>query len=157
MKEERIVVEYDTIYIAEDGTQWNIAEYCQQYEELLKDPSPLKALKFFDRDGNPLDIFALGEIPEFCHLVIEDSEIKHYHWSVIKAIIGDKGDYHKESYILPNRKGIYYNEWAGAYNGDYYARVGWKEQKSFEWLEEEIKHCQKEIELYKKMNTYLKK
>ena len=70
MKVEKIVKEYETIYIAENGTEFDTERRCKEYEELLKDPSPLKALKFFDSKGNPLDVFALGDIPCFSYLVI---------------------------------------------------------------------------------------
>ena len=155
MKVEKIVKEYETIYIAENGTEFDTERRCKEYEELLKDPSPLKALKFFDSKGNPLDVFALGDIPCFSYLVIEDNEIKKYHWTVIKAIIGSKNN-DENSYDLPFSKGVYLNDWTAAYEGSY-GRNGWKLQESIEHLEYRIESCKNKIELLKKITKPLDK
>lgn len=146
MREEKVATRYETVYIAKDNTRWYDKKQCKQYEELLENPAPLKSLKFFSSKGNPIDVFALGEIPCSCYLVIE-KEIKKYHWSVVKEIIGSK-DNVKFSYDLPTSKGIYFN--INAY-GDFFGSSGWKEQESIEYLENKIKSYQDKIELLKKI------
>ena len=150
MKVEKIVREYDEVYIAEDGVKWYSENLCKDYEELLKDPSPIKSLKFFDSKGDPIDVFALGEIPKFSYLFIAENRTKYYHWSVVKAIIG-KEDNDTDSYDLPCLKGIYYNDWSEAFNGGRGSN-GWRRiEESIESLEDKIKRCQKGIELLKKI------
>ena len=150
MKVEKIVREYDEVYIAEDGTKWYSENLCKDYEELLKDPSPIKSLKFFDSKGDPIDVFALGEIPKFSYLFIAENRNKYYHWSVVKTIIG-KQDNDTDSYDLPLLQGIYYNDWSEAFNGGR-GFNGWRRiEESIESLEDKIKRCQKGIELLKKI------
>jgi hypothetical protein len=148
MRIEKIATEYETRYIAEDGTQWKAEWLCEQYEELLKDPSPLKNLKFFNSNGEPIDVFARNNIPCFCYLVLTE-ELKDYNWSVVKAIIGSKSN-DEISYNLPTSKGIWHNDWLNAYNGGY-GHNGWVREKSIECLENEIKSCQNKIKLFKKI------
>ena len=148
MKIEKIATQYETRYIAEDGTQWNTEWLCKQYEELLKDASPLKTLKFFNSKGEPIDVFALGQIPYFCYLVLTN-EIIDYHWSVVKAIIGNKEN-DEVSYHLPTSEGVWYNDWSNAFNGGYGSN-GWVREDSIEYLERKIQNCQNKIELLKKI------
>ena len=126
MKVEKIATQYKTRYIAEDGTPWETEKLCRQYEELLEDSSPLKALNFFNNKGEPIDIFAIGEIPCFCYLVLTD-KIENYYWQVIKAIIGNQ-DNDEISYDLPTSEGIWYNDWSEAFSGGY-GRNGWGERR----------------------------
>jgi hypothetical protein len=151
---EKIATQYETYYIANDGRKWRCEEWCKQYEELLADPSPIKNLKFFDGEGEPIDVFARGKIPCFCYLVLT-STIKDYHWSVIKAIIGDRGN-DETSYNLPNYKGVWYNDWSNAYNGAY-GYNGWTTIDSIEALENKIKSCQNKIKLLEKITKPLDK
>lgn len=145
---EKIATQYETYYIANDGKKWCREDWCKQYEELLADSSSIKNLQFFNGDGEPIDVFALGEIPYFCYLVLTD-EIKNYHWSVIKAIIGNKEN-DEVSYDLPTSKGVWYNDWSEAFNGGY-GYNGWKRVDSIEYLENKIKSCQNKIKLLKKI------
>lgn len=87
MRIEQVITAYETRYYANDGTVWKRESECRQYEELLTDASPLKKLKFFNSDGEPIDVFALKEIPAFCYLVLTE-EPPYYDWKVVKAIIG---------------------------------------------------------------------
>jgi hypothetical protein len=146
---EKIPVEFEERYIANDGKVWRTQIECEQYEELLADPSPLRNLSFFDRDGNPIDIFQMKEIPAFSYLVLTD-DIKRYQPTVIKAIVGNPYGCDTSSYALPTRPGIWYNDWANAYNGAYGSN-GWVEQPSIASLQYTINSCQKKIELFQKM------
>ena len=148
MTTEKIAVQYETIYIANDGRQWNSEMLCKQYEELLADPSPIQNLKFFDNKGNSIDVFSLGCIPCFCYLVLT-SEIKKYHWSVVKAIIGNREN-DECSYDLPHFEGVWYNDWSNAFNGGCGSN-GWARQSSIQSLENEIASCQRKINLLKKI------
>ena len=148
MTVEKIATQYETYYIANDGKKWRSEELCRQYEELLADPSPIKNLKFFNSKGEPIDVFARGEIPYFCYLVLTDTT-KEYSWSVIKAIIGNREN-DEASYHLPASKGVWYNDWSSAFNGGY-GYNGWVRENSIEYLEEEIKSCQNKIKLLKKI------
>lgn len=152
MTVEKIATQYETYYIANDGRKWLCEEWCKQYEELLADPSPIKNLKFFDSEGEPIDVFARGKIPCFCYLVLTNT-IKDYHWSVIKAIIGNR-DNDEASYHLPNYKGVWYNDWSNAYNGAY-GYNGWTTIDSIEALENKIKSCQSKIKLLEKITKPL--
>lgn len=154
MRIEKIATEYETRYISDDGKEWKAKWLCQQYEELLKDPTPLKTLKFFDSEGEPIDVFALKEIPCFSYLVITE-DIANYDSSVVKAIIGSQ-EYSETSYNLPTFKGVYYNDWSEAFNGGY-GRNGWVEEDSIEWLERRIKSCQNKINILKKITKPLDK
>lgn len=148
MKIERIATQYETRYMAKDGTQWEAEWLCRQYEELLENPSPLKDLKFFNDKGDPIDVFALGQIPCFCYLVLTQ-RIEHYSWSVVKSIIGNKEN-DEASYHLPTSEGVWYNDWSNAYNGRYGSN-GWVQVDSVEYLESKIKSCQNKIKLIEKM------
>ena len=148
MTVEKIATQYETYYISNDGKTWRSEEWCRQYEELLADVSPIKNLKFFNGDGEPIDVFALGKIPCFCYLVLTD-EIKHYHWSVIKTIVGNKEN-DEVSYHLPTSKGIWYNDWSEAFNGGY-GRNGWVREDDIEYLEIKIKSYQNKINFLKKI------
>jgi hypothetical protein len=117
MKVETIAVKYEKRYIADDGQMWQTQEECKQYEELLNDLTPLQELRFFDCNENPIDIFQLKEIPDFCYLVLLQ-DIKKYYPSVIKKILG-VNKYNDTSYQLPRKKGVWYNNWTNAYNGGY--------------------------------------
>jgi hypothetical protein len=154
MTVEKIATQYETFYIANDGKKWRSEEWCRQYEELLADPSPIKNLKFFDSEGSPIDVFALGEIPPFCYLVLTDT-IKHYHWSIVKEIIGNR-DNDEASYNLPTSKGIWYNDWSEAFNGGY-GFNGWRYQDSIETLKAEIKSRQNKIKFLEKITKPLDK
>lgn len=149
---EKIATQYETYYIANDGREWRCESWCKQYEELLADPSPIKNLKFFDGEGEPIDVFARGKIPCFCYLVLTDT-LKDYHWSVIKAIIGDR-DNDEASYHLPTSKGVWYNNWSNAFNGGY-GYNGWEQENSIEYLENKIKSCQNKIKLLEKITKPL--
>ena len=147
---EKIPVEFETRYIANDGKMWQTQTECEQYEELLADPSPLKDLSFFANDGNPIDIFQLKEIPAFSYLVLS-SNIKRYRPTVVKAIVGSYRGSDISSYDLPTEQGIWYNDWTNAYNGAYGSN-GWTRQPSVESLQRTIISCQKKIEKFQKMN-----
>lgn len=148
MKIENRPVIYKTAYIAEDGVAWEKENQCIQYEDLLKDLSPLKNLKFFDSKGNPIDVFAEKDIPHFSYLMIT-KDTERYDGEVIQYLItGKKGD--NVSYELPNAIGLYYNDWTEAYSGGY-GRNGWIEPKSSADLEYIISECQKQIAIYQKI------
>lgn len=155
MTVEKIATQYETYYIANDGKKWRSEEWCRQYEELLTDSSPIKNLQFFNGNGEPIDVFALGEIPCFCYLVLTDTIKKDYHWSVVKAIIGNREN-DEASYHLPTSKGVWYNDWSEAFNGGY-GRNGWVREDSIEYLESKIKSCQNKIKLLEKITKPLDK
>lgn len=146
---EKIPVEFEKRYIANDGKVWQTQIECEQYEELLADPSVLKDLSFFDGDGNPIDIFQSKEIPAFSYLVLTNN-IKRYRPAVVKAIVGNSYGCDISSYTLPTEQGIWYNDWTNAYNGGYGSN-GWVKQPSIEALQREINSCQRKIELFQKM------
>ena len=154
MTVEKIATRYETYYISNDGKKWQSKEWCEQYEELLADSSPIKNLKFFDSDGEPIDVFALGEIPCFCYLVVTD-RIKNYHWSVVKAIVGGGGN-DERTYDLPTSKGVWYNDWSEAFSGGY-GYNGWKQEDSIEYLESKIKSYQNKIKFLEKITKPLDK
>ena len=131
------------------GDLWRTQIECEQYEELLADPSPLRELSFFDNDGNPIDIFQLKEIPAFSYLVLTNN-IKRYRPTVVKAIVGSFRDCDTTSYALPTECGIWYNDWTNACNGAYGSN-GWVEQPSIESLRCTINSCQKKIEKFQKI------
>lgn len=149
MRVEKIPVEFETRYIANDGKMWQTQTECEQYEELLADQSPLKNLSFFDSDGNPIDIFQLKEIPAFSYLVLTN-DIKRYRSTVVKAIVGNSYGCDTSSYALPTEQGIWYNDWSNAYNGAYGSN-GWVRQPSIKSLQCEINSCQRKIKLFQKM------
>ena len=146
---EKIPVEFEERYIANDGKVWQTRIECEQYEELLADPSPLKDLSFFDCDGNPIDIFQMKEIPAFSYLVLTN-DIKRYQPAVVKAIIDYPYGCDTSSYTLPTEQGIWYNDWSNAYNGAYGSN-GWVKQSNIETLQCEINSCQRKIKLFQKM------
>ena len=149
MRVEKIATQYETYYIANDGKQWRCEHLCKQYEELLADPTPLKKLKFFDGKGEPIDVFAIKEIPAFCYLVLTEEPPK-YNWEVIKAIIGNR-DNDESSYHLPIYSGVWYNDWSNAYNGGY-GYNGWEVVESIQTLENQIKSRQEKIKLLQKIS-----
>ena len=149
MRVEKVPVEFETRYIANDGKVWQTRIECEQYEELLADPSPLKDLSFFDSDGNPIDIFQMKEIPTFSYLVLTN-DIKRYQPTVVKAIVGDGYGGGTDSYALPTEQGIWYNDWSNAYSGAYGSN-GWVRQPSIESLQCKINSCQNKIKLFQKM------
>lgn len=146
---EKIPVEFERRYIANDGKAWKTQIECEQYEELLADPSALKDLSFFDGDGNPIDIFQLKEIPAFSYLVLTNG-IKRYRPTVVKAIVGVSYGSDMSSYDLPTEQGIWYNDWTNAYSGGYGSN-GWVKQSSIETLQRKINNYQRKIELFQKM------
>lgn len=148
MRIEQVITAYETRYFANDGTVWKRESECRQYEELLVDASPLKKLKFFNSDGEPIDVFALKEIPPFCYLVLTE-ELPYYDWKVVKAIIGSNKNT-DDSYRLPSYCGVWYNDWSNAYNG-MNGSNGWKIVESIESLEYRIKAYQNKVELLKKI------
>lgn len=149
MRVEKMPVEFEKRYIANDGKVWQTQIECEQYEELLADPSPLKDLSFFDDEGNPIDIFQLKNIPAFSYLVLTNS-IKRYQPAVVKTIVGDLYRYDTSSYTLPTEQGIWYNDWSNAYEGAY-GPNGWVRQPSIQSLQFEINSYQSKIKLFQKM------
>lgn len=141
---------FRTEYISNDDKKWATQKQCEQYEQLLEDPTPLKELSFFDRKGNPLDIFALEEIPPFSYLVLK-KDIEHYDPEVVKKIIGSKSATTSD-YELPTTRGIWFNDWSSAYNGGYGVN-GWKECETIKTLQNTIKRCQEKIELFQKIGV----
>lgn len=146
---EKVPVEFETRYIANDGKVWQTRIECEQYEELLADPSPLRDLSFFDSNGNPIDIFQMKEIPAFSYLVLTNG-IKRYRPAVVKAIVGVSYGNDMSSYDLPTEQGIWYNDWTNAYNGGYGSN-GWVKQPNIEALQRKINNYQRKIELFQKM------
>lgn len=152
MRVEKIATQYETRYYADDGREWESAYLCEQYDKLLTDPTPLKRLKFFNSEGDPIDVFALKEIPAFCYLVLTE-ELPKYSWEVVKAIIGDVGN-DQSSYDLPKWSGVWYNNWSNAYNGAY-GPNGWEVVETIQTLENQIKSRQTKIKLLQKITkTY---
>ena len=149
MRVKKMPVEFEERYIANDGKVWRTKIECEQYEELLADPSPLKDLSFFDNEGNPIDIFQLKHIPAFSYLVLTNG-IKRYLPTVVKAIVGDPYDCDTSSYSLPTEQGIWYNDWSNAYEGAYGAN-GWRRQPSIKSMQCEINSYQNKIKLFQKM------
>lgn len=148
MKIEKVPVEYETTYVAIDGTQWKTERQCLQYEALLNNPSPLKGLFFFNSSAEPINVFAEHHIPDFAYLVIKEP-LQEYDWRVVAKIIGDTMA-HEASYTLPTKKGVWYNDWSNAYNGGY-GFNGWCEQDSVATLERKIKQYQDKINFLKKI------
>ena len=106
----------ETAFISFDGKEWAWRHECQQYEELKSKQNPLENHHFFDRDGNPFDIFNFGDIPPFVYVVVTKTG-KPYFPNVIKELLGVKYKSSDESYCLPFKEGIWYNDWSNAYNG----------------------------------------
>jgi hypothetical protein len=148
MKIEKVPVEYETTYVAIDGTRWRTERQCLQYEALLNDPSPLKELSFFNGHAEPIDIFAKHRIPDFAYLVIKQP-LQQYDWRVVAKIVGDINS-QEASYTLPTEKGIWYNDWSNAYNGGY-GFNGWCKQESVATLERKVKLYQDKIDFLKKI------
>jgi hypothetical protein len=144
----KVPIEFKEKFISIDGKTWNTRRQCEQYEELLVDNSILKDLPFYDKQGNRLDIFALKEIPDFCYLVLTQ-DIKNYDGEVIRMIIGGSGS--GAYFRLPNTQGIWYNNWANAYNGRY-GDNGWEKCLTIEQLHNEIKSCQEQIKFFEKIS-----
>jgi hypothetical protein len=152
MKIEKIATQYETRYISNDGKMWETEQECQQYEELLADPTPLKKLSFYDSEGNSIDIFARKEIPPFAYLVLTEP-IKRYHGKVIKTLLGHRGN-DDTSFMLPTKVGVWYNDWSEAYNGGY-GWNGWKQEPSIDDLQWEVDYRKRKIEFLKKIQkTY---
>jgi hypothetical protein len=140
----KVPIEFETHYIANDGKKWKYAKQCEQYEQLLADPSPLRDLSFYDSEGKPLDIFALKDIPAFSYLVLKNN-IERYDPEVVKAIIGYWYS-SEESFRLPTTKGIWYNDWSNAYEGGR-GFNGWVRCDSIDTLLLTIEECQNKIKL----------
>lgn len=150
MKIQKVPVEYEERYISDDGKIWKTQRECEQYEELLADPSPLRQLSFFDYEGNPIDIFQLKDIPDFSYLVLYQN-IKSYSPEVVKAIIGSIVWHGSDvAYRLPTTKGIWYNGWSNAYNGGYGSN-GWVREPDITDLQRQIENCQNKIEKFQKI------
>jgi hypothetical protein len=148
MKIEKIPVEYEERYVSEDGKTWKTRWECEQYEELLADPTPLRELSFFDCKGNPIDIFQLKDIPVFSYLVLRQ-KIKSYSPKVVHAIIGASCS-NDESFRLPTTEGVWYNDWSNAYNGAHGSN-GWMQEPTINELQRKIKQCEEKIEKFQKM------
>ena len=146
---KRMPIEFEERYIANDGRVWRTQIECEQYEELLADPSFLKNLSFYDSDGNPIDIFKLKQIPAFSYLVLHN-DIKRYQPMVVKAIVGDPYACDTDSYRLPTQQGIWYNDWSNACEGAYGSN-GWVKQPSIESMQNEINEYQRKIKFLQKM------
>ena len=146
---KKMPIDFEERYTANDGKIWRTQIECEQYEELLADPSPLKNLSFFDSDGNPIDVFQLKDIPAFSYLVLTNG-VKRYQPTVVKAIIGDPYDSGMPSYALPTERGIWYNDWSNAYEGAY-GPNGWVRKSTIKDLQKQIEHCQEEIEKLQKI------
>ena len=144
----KIPIEFATQYISNDGKKWKYQEQCEQYEQLLADPSPLRELSFYDGEGKSLDIFALKDIPAFSYLVLKN-DIEHYDPEVVKTVVGC---WHssEESFRLPTTKGIWYNDWTNAYNGGY-GFNGWVQCDTIDTLRSKIEECQNKIKLFQQI------
>lgn len=144
----KIPIEFETRYVSNDGKKWKYQKQCEQYEQLLADPSPLRELSFYDAKGKPLDVFALKDIPAFSYLVLKN-DIERYDPEVVKAIIG-YGYNSEESFRLPTTKGIWYNDWSNAYNGSY-GFNGWVQCDTIDTLQLTIEECQNKIKLFQQI------
>lgn len=151
MEIKKVPTHYQTVYIANDGVQWDNEQQCKQYEALLKDPSPLKNLLFYNGEGERIDIFALKKIPHFCYLVLSEPLKETYDYRVIKVILGAKYQNDDNSYQLPTTKGIWYNDWSEALSGGY-GFNGWEKEPSIATLEYQITTRQEQIKLLKKIS-----
>ena len=148
METIKIPVEYKTYYVANDGKKWKSQKQCEQYEQLLADPSPLRELSFYDNKGKPLDVFALKDIPVFSYLVLRN-DIEDYDPEVVKAIIG-YSYYSEQSYHLPTTQGIWYNDWSNAYSGGY-GFNGWVQCDTIDTLLRKIEKCQNKIKFFQQI------
>lgn len=148
MRIEMLPVEYQTFYIAEDGTEWKTEKQCEQYESLLADPSPLKELRFFSCRGERIDIFALGCIPDYCYIHIPNEGIPDFDGEVIRIILGGKEK--SDRYNLPYRAGVWYNDFPSR-NSSGWGIMCWKKIDSLFTLKENIRVCQEKIELLEKI------
>ena len=144
----KIPIEFATQYISNDGKKWKYQEQCEQYEQLLADPSPLRELSFYDGEGKSLDIFALKDIPAFSYLVLKN-DIERYDHEVVKTIVGCWHN-SEESFRLPTTKGIWYNDWSNAYNGGY-GFNGWVQCDTIDTLRSKIEECQNKIKLFQQI------
>ena len=150
MKIIEMPVEFKTYYFSNDDKEWKSQKQCEQYEQLLVDPSPLRKLSFYNSNGEPLDVFALRNIPHFSYLVLKNN-IEHYDPEVVRTIIGCQ-DYADESFRLPTTKGIWYNDWSNAYNNRWGAN-GWVECDTIDTLLLMIKECQHKIKLFQRIGV----
>jgi hypothetical protein len=144
----KITIEFETRYVSNDGEKWKCQKQCEQYEQLLADPSPLHELAFYDVEGEPLDVFALKDIPAFSYLVLKN-DIERYDPEVVKTIIGYCYN-SNESFHLPTTKGIWYNDWANARNGSY-GFNGWVRCDTIDTLLIMIEECQNKIKLFQQI------
>ena len=144
----KVPIEFETRYISNDGKKWKYQKQCEQYEQLLADPSPLRELSFYDAEGKPLDIFVLKNIPDFSYLVLKNN-IECYDPEVVKSIIGCCNGL-DDSFRLPTAEGIWYNDWSNAYNGSCGAN-GWTRCYSIDTLLLMIEDCQNKIKLFQKI------
>lgn len=143
-----IPIDFEIRYVSNDGTKWKSQKQCEQYEQLLADPSPLRELPFYNDKGKPLDVFALKDIPAFSYLVLKN-DIEDYDPEVVHTIIGCwhsvNGSFH-----LPTTKGIWYNDWTNAYNGSY-GFNGWVQCDTIDTLLLTIEECQNKIKLFQQI------
>lgn len=149
MKVEKIPIDFEKRFIAEDGTVWKTYHECEQYENLLADPSPLRNLFFFDNAGNPIDVFELKEIPVSSYLILTNP-IKKYYPKVVQAFLKTRYASDTEAYALPTEEGIWFNDWSNALNGCYGSN-GWRRVPTINEMRSAIENYQKKIELLQKM------
>lgn len=144
----KIPIEFETRYVSNDGKKWKYQKQCEQYEQLLANPSPLRELSFYDAKGKLLDIFVLKDIPAFSYLVLKN-DIERYDPEVVKTIIGC---WHNtdESFRLPTTKGIWYNDWSNAHSGGY-GFNGWVRCDTIDTLLLKIEECQNKIKLFQQI------
>lgn len=149
MEIRKIPVVFEEQFIAIDGKVFQFQSTCEEYEQLLLDPTPLCNLSFFDKHGERLDIFAIHEIPPFSYLVLQH-EIPDFDPEAVQAIIGADETLDFTSFNLPHTTGIWYNDWGNSYSGGR-GRDGWRRCPSIEELQDTISSCQNQIELFNKL------
>jgi hypothetical protein len=155
MEIKKTPVVFEEEFISVDGKSFQFQDTCEQYEQLLLDSTPLRNLSFFDKAGEPLDIFALHDIPPFSYLVLKH-DIPDFDPEAVQAIIGADDTLDFISFSLPHTVGIWYNDWTNSYSGGY-GRNGWRRCPSIEELQATISSCQNQIALLNKLNNDIKK
>ena len=155
MKTQKRVVEYETVYIAEDGKKFDSKNACLIYEKYYKKNILDLVKDYIIFDNKAIENISKNKTPVFCYaLMVKRLPIELVQYFRILE------EYEMFNDLVPIDENVmykplprlYYCNYSSSYNGDY-GWNGWQDIGTTQSITEEIEKLQKHIKIIEELKN----
>ena len=155
MKTRKKVIEYETIYVAENGKEFEGKNECLIYEKYYKKNILDLVKNYIVFDSKAIENISKNKTPVFSYaLVVKDlpMELKQYFRILKNYELFDDLIPIDENIMYKPLPRLYYCNYSESYNGGY-GWNGWEDVGTTESITEEIEKLQKRIKIIEELKN----